>query len=233
KSRLEFVKVTNRLGEFFPILKCFVKNVKDAIRDLLHKVDKNKLEELDIVHMTDNIVSAGTDTISASLTWTVAALVNNPQVHANAHEELDRIVGQSSLPTISDDPNVPYIRDIIKEGQRYCGPTHLSIPHYIEEDDEYNGYHILANSDVVFNIYEIHMDEKRYETPKYAILANGNYENRDHFSFGAAELDLLLGVSRLLWNKACLGIAVWPEEYHVKLIKRHDNVEKILFDISQ
>ncbi|RIB30983.1 cytochrome P450 [Gigaspora rosea] len=307
KSHLEFVKVTNRLGDFFPILKwfsgnkfynkviehrntlesfygSFVKEVKDdkekkpcAIRDLLNKVDEGILDELDIVHMTDNIFSAGTDTISASLTWIVAALANNPQVQSKAHEELDRVVGQSRLPTISDEPNIPYIRAIIKEGQRYCGPTHLGIPHYIEEDDEYNGYHIPANSAVVLNIYGIHMDEKRYENPKEfkperflgitersAILANGNYENRDHFSFGAgrrlctgihlAELELLLGVSRLLWSfkienasplgkdgkpipinldKARLGITVWPEEYHVKLVKRHDNVEKILFDISQ
>ncbi|RIB00914.1 hypothetical protein C2G38_1993680, partial [Gigaspora rosea] len=33
-------------------------------------------------------------------------------------------------------------------------------------DDEYNGYHIPANSVVLLNHYRIHMDEKRYENPK-------------------------------------------------------------------
>ncbi|CAG8654408.1 17781_t:CDS:2 [Cetraspora pellucida] len=307
KSHLEFVKVTNRLGDFFPILRWFsgskfynrvieqrnilesfygnfVKEVKDdkekkpcAIRDLLRKVDEGVLDEHDVIHLTDNIFSAGTDTISASLTWIVAALANNPEVQSKAHQELDRVIGQSRLPNASDEPNIPYICAIIKEGQRYCGPTYLGVPHYIEEDDEYNGYYIPANSVVLLNIYGIHMDEKRYENPKEfrperflgltersAILANGNYENRDHFSFGAgrrlcigihlAELELLLGISRLLWcfrienasplgkdgkpipinlDNARLGITVWPEEYCVKLVKRHDNVEKVLFDLSQ
>ncbi|CAG8656893.1 39558_t:CDS:2 [Gigaspora margarita] len=245
-----------KLGDLFPILKwfsgnkfynkviehrkvlesfygSFVKEVKDdkekkpcAIRDLLNKVDEGILDKLDIVHMTDNIFFAGTDTISASLTWIVAALANNPQVQSKAHEELDRVVGQSRLPTILDEPNISYIRAIIKE----------------------------ANSAAVFNIYGIHMDEKIYENPKEfnpeRFLAGRRFCTGIHL----AELELLLGVSRLLWSfkienasplgkngkpipinldKARLGINVWPEEYHVKLVKRHDNVEKILFDISQ
>ncbi|CAG8846650.1 9926_t:CDS:1, partial [Racocetra persica] len=90
KSHLEFCRVTNRLGDFFPILKWFssskffnrvieqrnklesfygnfVKEVKDdkekkpcAIRDLLHKVDEGVLDEFDVIHITDNIFSAGT-----------------------------------------------------------------------------------------------------------------------------------------------------------------------------
>ncbi|RIB30974.1 cytochrome P450 [Gigaspora rosea] len=162
------------------------------------------------------------DTISASLTWLTAALANNPHVQSKAHQELDRVIGQSRMPEVSDEQNIPYIRAIIKEGQRYCGAIYLGVPHAIDEDDEYNGYHIPANSVVILNQYGIHMDEKRYENPKEfkperflgftgssAALANGNYENRDHFGFGAgrrlctgihmAERELLLGVSRLLW----------------------------------
>ncbi|RIB30988.1 hypothetical protein C2G38_2151121 [Gigaspora rosea] len=75
-------------------------------------------------------------------TLIVAALANNPQVLSKAHEELDRKV-----------------KDIVTQ-------LHLGIPHYIDEDDEYNGYHIPANSAVVLNIYGIHMDEKRYENPR-------------------------------------------------------------------
>ncbi|KAF0471081.1 cytochrome P450 [Gigaspora margarita] len=176
-----------------------------------------------IMHsVLDTIFAAGTDTVSASLTWLTAALANNPHVQSKAHQELDQVIGQSRIPEVPDEQNIPYIRAIIKEGQRYCGAVYLGIPHANEEDDEYNGYHIPANSVVVLNQYGIHMDEKRYENPKdfkperflrftesSAALANGNYENRDHFGFGAgrrlctgihmAERELLLGVSRLLW----------------------------------
>ncbi|CAG8809708.1 827_t:CDS:2, partial [Gigaspora margarita] len=300
KSRLEIIKSTNNLSEFFPILRWFpnnklyrrvieerrkietiygklieeVKNDSEEkscfVRSLFRKVDEGILDELDIVYLIDNIFSAGTDTVASSLTWITAALANNPQVQYKTHQELDQVIGQSRLPSASDELNLPYIRAIIKESQRYCGPVYVGVPHYIEEDDEYNGYHIPANSVVLLNHYGIHMDEKRYENPKEfkperffgikersAILANGNYQNRDHFGFGAgrrlctgihmAELELFLGISRLLWcfkienasplgkngkptpidlEKVHLGIIVWPEEYHIRFIKRHDNVEK-------
>ncbi|RIB25761.1 cytochrome P450 [Gigaspora rosea] len=300
---IDLVKITNNLSDFFPILGWFsndkiyrrvietrrmdetfygkmiedVKNVSEGkpcfIKNLLHKMDEGILDELDIVHILGALFGAGTDTVSSSLTWITAALANNPEVQYKAHQELDKIIGHSRLPSASDEPNLHYIRAIIKEGQRYCGPIYLGVPHYIEEDDEYNGYHIPANSVVILNQYGIHMDEKRYENPKEfkperffgitessAVLANGNYQNRDHFGFGAgrrlctgihlAELELFLGVSRLLWcfkienasplskdgkpmpidlEKVRFGITVWPEKYHIKFIKRHENVEKVLF----
>ncbi|CAG8842767.1 25971_t:CDS:2, partial [Racocetra persica] len=168
------------------------------------------------------VFAAGTDTVASSLTWLCATLANNPKVQAKAHQELDRVVGHSRLPEVSDEPNLHYIRAIIKEGQRYCAPIYLALPHGIEEDDEYNGYHIPAKSIIILNQYGIHMDEKRYENPNEfkperflgvtessAALANGNYESRDHFGFGAgrrlcagihlAEKELFLGVSYLLW----------------------------------
>ncbi|CAG8594815.1 40864_t:CDS:2 [Gigaspora margarita] len=303
KNYLELIKITNRLSDFFPILRLFsgnklyrrvikegriietfygklieeVKNDSEEnpcfIRRLFHKVDEEILDELDIVYLMNDIFLAGTDTVSSSLTWITAALANNPQIQYKAHQELDQIIGQSRLPRASDEPNMPYIRAIIKEGQRYCGPIYLGVPHYNEEEDEYNGYHIPANSVIVLNLYGIHMDEKRYENPKEfkperffgitessAVLANGNYQNRDHFGFGAgrrlctavhmAELELFLGISRLLWcfkienasplgkdgkptpidlEKARVGATAWPEKYQIKFIKRHDNVENVLF----
>ncbi|RIB18711.1 cytochrome P450 [Gigaspora rosea] len=304
-THLELRKVTNRLSEFFSILKWFpntkllnamkenadsievffrkvVKEVIDdkekkpcIIRELLRKKDEGILDDLDVVFLTNSIFAAGTSPVSASLTWLTATLANNPHVQSKAHQELDQVIGQFRIPEASDEQNIPYIRAIIKEGQRYCGPHHFGIPHANEENDEYNGYHIPANSVVVLNQYGIHMDEKRYENPKEfkperflgftessTALAKGNYENRDHFGFGAgrrlctgihmAERELLLGVSRLLWcfkienalgkdgkpipinlDKIRNGLTVWPEDYKVRLIKRHDNVEKVLSGQSQ
>ncbi|CAG8836625.1 33749_t:CDS:2, partial [Gigaspora margarita] len=292
-THLELAKVTNRLSEFFPILKWFPNNklhnamiessesieaflgklVKEVIddkekkpciiRELLCKKDEGTLDDLDVIYLTNEIFSAGTDTVSASLTWLTAALANNPHVQSKAHQELDRVIGQSRIPEVSDEQNIPYIRAIIKESQRYCGPVYLGLPHAIEEDDDYNGYHIPANSVVVLNQYGIHTDEKRYENPKEfkperflgftessATLANGNYENRDHFGFGAGRrlcTGIHMAFTRLLWcfkienasplgedgkpipinlDKVRYGITVWPEDYKVRFVKRHDNVEK-------
>ncbi|CAG8676765.1 9868_t:CDS:2, partial [Dentiscutata heterogama] len=48
------------------------------IRDLLHKKDEEVLDELDVIYITSSMFAAGSDTISASLTWLTAALANNP-----------------------------------------------------------------------------------------------------------------------------------------------------------
>ena len=74
----------------------------------------------------------------------------------------------------------------------------MGVHHYVEQDDEYNGYHIPANSLVFMNMRAIAFDETRYKNAKefdpyrfinveqsMASLANGSAEKRDHFSFGA------------------------------------------------
>ncbi|CAG8821898.1 12630_t:CDS:2, partial [Dentiscutata erythropus] len=154
-KHLEIVKITNRLSEFFPEVVDDKEKKPCVIRILLHKKDEGILDDLDIVYLLDAMFSAGTDTVGASLTWLTAALANNPQVQSKAHQSC-----------VSDEQNIPYIRAIIKEGQRYCAPIYLGVPHGIEEDDEYNGCYIPANSVVILNQYGIHMDEKRYENLK-------------------------------------------------------------------
>ncbi|CAG8848096.1 19089_t:CDS:2, partial [Gigaspora margarita] len=122
---LKLAQITNRLSEFFPILKWFpntklhnamiesadsmevflrklVKEVIDdkekepcIIRELLCKKDEGILDDLDVIYLSDSIFAAGTDTVSASLTWLTATLANNPHVQSKAHQELDRVIGQS------------------------------------------------------------------------------------------------------------------------------------------
>jgi hypothetical protein len=36
-----------------------------------------------------------------------------------AHEELDRVVGHDRFPTWADEPNLPYLRAMIKEQHRW------------------------------------------------------------------------------------------------------------------
>jgi cytochrome P450 len=45
----------------------------------------------------------------------ILGLIAHPRVVKKAHEELDRVVGASRLPTFKDEKNLPYIRAIVKE----------------------------------------------------------------------------------------------------------------------
>lgn len=97
------------------------------------------------------------------------------------------------------------------------------VPHAVTQDDTYMGYTIPKGAGVMINTYTIHMDPKRYPSPRQfnpdrfagdsqssAEAANNpDVSKRDHFAFGSgrricpgmhvAERSLFLGMTRLLW----------------------------------
>lgn len=46
-------------------------------------------------------------------------MLQYPNVQRKAHEELDRVIGWSRLPTISDQNSLPYITALVIEILRY------------------------------------------------------------------------------------------------------------------
>lgn len=77
----------------------------------------------------------------------------NPHVKRKAQEELDRVVGQSRLPDLSDQEDLPYISAIVKELFRWGCPVPIGVPKRVMEDDTYNGYHIPAGATVIENVW--------------------------------------------------------------------------------
>lgn len=65
------------------------------------------------------ILGAGSDTTANSILFVILGCMANPEVQSKAHEELDRVIGTGRFPTWNDEPNLPYIRAIIKEQQRW------------------------------------------------------------------------------------------------------------------
>lgn len=145
-----------------------------------------------------------------------------PEVVKIAQQELDRVCGDR-FPTLDDAPDLPYIRGCVKERMRWMPTGILGIPHAVIRDDEYMGYKIPKGAEVLWNVWTVHMDEKRHPDPRRFDPAryinddqtslecanNPDISMRDHFLFGAgrrlcqgmhiAERSLFLAMSRLLW----------------------------------
>jgi hypothetical protein len=64
-------------------------------------------------------LGAGGDTTAYSLVNLIQGCLTNPEAVKKAHEELDRVIGQDRYPTWADEPDLPYIRAMIKEQQRW------------------------------------------------------------------------------------------------------------------
>ncbi|KAJ3768549.1 cytochrome P450 [Lentinula raphanica] len=202
-------------GEFVP--ECLVKT-------LIQNKEKEKLDWVDLCMLSAVFTLGGVHSSSGIIQWFLALIPSHPEIARRAQEELDRVVGRERLPTAEDEPNLPYVRAIIKEVQRVHAPFWIATPHFTTEDFTYEGQYIPKGTAVVLDCYTLHHNPERYEKPwefnpdrylgdNLSCAESSKLSNvmeRDHWAFGAgrricpgmqvAERELWLAVSQLLWS---------------------------------
>jgi len=97
--------------------------------------------------------------------WFTALIPAHPDIQRKAQEELDRVVGRERLPTLEDEPNLPYCHAIIKEVERKHNPFWLGTPHVASEDFVYKGKLVPKGTVVVLNTWSMHHDTNRWDKP--------------------------------------------------------------------
>lgn len=124
---------------------CFVKDF------YLGNPEKNGIDEETAAYTCGSLVEAGSESTSTVINnWLLACLLF-PNVVKQAQEELDRVVGKDRLPSFEDEPNLPYIRAMVKESLRWRPITKIGAPHSTSEDDWYNGFFIPKGSTVILS----------------------------------------------------------------------------------
>ncbi|KAK4221067.1 cytochrome P450 [Podospora fimiseda] len=176
-------------------------------------------------YISGTLLEAGSDTTSSTLYAFLQAMVLYPEVQKRAQDLLDKVIGDKRLPTMEDEMDLQYIRQIVKESLRWMPTTIMgAVPHAVNTDDYYDGYYIPKDAGVINNVWAIHMDPARHPEPRKFnpdryendfqslsdAAANPDHTKRDTFTFGAgrricpgihvAERSLFLGVSRMLWG---------------------------------
>ena len=192
--------------------------------DLVQVQKKEGFDDDQAAYISGTLLEAGSDTTSSTLYAFVQAMLLYPEIQKKAQEEVERVVGSERLPVMEDEPNLQYVRAIIKETLRWMPTTILgAVPHAVTQDDYYEGYLIPKDAGVMNNVWGIHMDPARHPEPRRFnpdrykddrqsladAAANPDASKRDQFTFGAgrricpgihvAERSLFLGVSRILW----------------------------------
>ncbi|KAJ7200308.1 cytochrome P450 [Mycena pura] len=109
--------------------------------------------------------TGGTDTTVSALATFVLAMLSNPQAQDKAKAEIDSVIGNGRLPDFTDEESLPYVSAIVKEVLRWRSVAPLGVPHSLQEEDEYKGYRIPAQSIVMANIWAIYHDETTYPDP--------------------------------------------------------------------
>nr|BAJ08041.1 flavonoid 3',5'-hydroxylase [Cyclamen graecum] len=126
---------------------------------------EEKLNLTNIKALLLNLFTAGTDTSSSVIEWSLAEMIQNPKILAHAQEEMDRVIGRERRLQESDLSKLPYLQAICKEGFRKHPSTPLNLPRVSSEACEVNGYYIPKNTRLSVNIWAIGRDPDVWENP--------------------------------------------------------------------
>ncbi|KAF8314211.1 cytochrome P450 [Clavulina sp. PMI_390] len=105
---------------------------------------------------------AGVEPMTGVCRMFILAMLLYPDVQQKAQEELDRVVGNDRLPTVDDQPNLPYLNAVVKEVLRFRPVAPLSVPTSPTKVDAYKDYLIPQDVIVVQNSWAISRDERMY-----------------------------------------------------------------------
>ena len=145
-----------------------------------------------------------------------------PDVQKKAQAEIDSVMGEDRSPTWQDYQQLPYVAQCVKETMRWRPVTPLTFPHALAEDDWIDGMFLPKGTVIIVNAWGLQHDPDRFPNPETfdpdhfkgitslaTELANGPWENRDHYGYGTgrrfcpgahiAERNLFLAISKLLW----------------------------------
>ncbi|KAK1217185.1 hypothetical protein PQX77_020168 [Marasmius sp. AFHP31] len=111
------------------------------------------------------LLEGGSDTSSGFLQSVVLLMIAFPEVQKRAQAELDRVVGPHRLPTLDDFSELPYLRAVVQEIQRFR-PVAPLIPHGTTAPEEYKEYLIPKDTVIFVNTWGIFHDPEMYDNPE-------------------------------------------------------------------
>lgn len=116
-------------------------------------------EEVSSVQLRDDLLSmlvAGHETTGSALTWTLYLLVSNPEKLAKAQAEVDAVLGDRTMPTITDYSNLKYIMRCVCESMRLYPHPPVLLRRALVDDTLPGGYSVPRGQDVMISVYNIH-----------------------------------------------------------------------------
>jgi cytochrome P450 len=141
-------------------------DVGDLLSMLLNAVDENG-QGMDDKQLRDEVMTlllAGHETLASTLIWTWYLLTQHPEAQEHLHAELDQILA-GRTPTMEDLPQLNYTRMVLEETMRLY-PAVWQLMRRAIRDDEIDGYHIPANSSILWSPYIAHRHPDFWEKPE-------------------------------------------------------------------
>ncbi|CAL9062107.1 geraniol 8-hydroxylase-like [Musa acuminata AAA Group] len=150
-----------------------------------------------------DMVVGGTETTSNTMEWTLAEMMQKPDVMKRAKGELDHVVGKDGIVEESHLPKLPYLGLVIKEVLRLHPALPLLVPHCPSSTRVVGAYTVPEGSRVFVNVWAIQRDPAIWKDPlefrpeRFADADRWDFSGNDfsYFPFGSG-------------RRICAGIAM-------------------------
>ncbi|KAJ3980493.1 cytochrome P450 [Lentinula detonsa] len=176
----------------------------------LESTKEKTAEETDaICSIIGNMYLAGADTTELTLRSFILAMALHPEIQKKGQEAVDKALGGSRMPTLSDFGSIPYVDAIINETLRWKPAVTVTIPHGALQDDLYENYFIPKDAIVIANIAAILSDENAYGRrtdefrPERFLMPDGslnkNMNSNPAFGYGRRQCTGMAMSRELTW----------------------------------
>ncbi|XP_066532437.1 cytochrome P450 2J2-like isoform X2 [Hoplias malabaricus] len=227
-------------------------NPRDYIDAYLVEMEKRKSDpeagfNFDtLLSATLDFFEAGTETSATTLCWGLLFMMKYPEIQRKVQAEIDRVIGHSRLPSMTDRPNMPYTDAVIHETQRLGNIVPLGAPKRACKDTMLGGYFIPKGTTITTSLSSVLKDKNEWETPGsfnpgHFLDEKGQFRKRDAFlPFSAgkrvclgeqlARMELFLFFTSLLQHftltpgpgeklslEGQLGFTYAPISYHINV----------------
>ncbi|CZS95870.1 related to cytochrome p450 [Rhynchosporium agropyri] len=126
---------------------------------------KHEMRNEEGQYIVGMVAIAGALTIGSPLQSYILAMCHYPEWQSKLREEMREVCGER-CPEWEDREKLPMLRAVMKEVVRWRPPVPTGIPHCLEKDDIYNGYHIPAGATIHALEWGITRDPLIYPDPE-------------------------------------------------------------------
>lgn len=114
-------------------------NIRDIVDAYLVQQDKaskekkeNFFSEAQLIQIMNDLFSAGLETVTSTIEWSVLFLMKHPEIQAKVYEEVQTVIGDERTPQLDDLPSMPYTEATMYEVLRRSnviplGNTHATL----------------------------------------------------------------------------------------------------------
>ncbi|KAL6867498.1 hypothetical protein ACP4OV_015522 [Aristida adscensionis] len=138
----------------------------DVLLDYRGAEDGSGFDRQTLRTLLTDLISAGSDSSTATVEWAMAELLQNPSPMAKAREEITQVIGSKPDITESDISQLKYLNAIVKETFRLHPPAPFLLPHLAETTTEIGGYTAPKGTRILVNVWAIGHDMDLWSEPE-------------------------------------------------------------------